>query len=158
MKKTTMWVVAALCSTSMAGSAWATDGMSDGFIDLGALGGRSSIANGVSADGTVVVGSATGEVERAFRWTQNRVAAIGTLGGAQSAALGVSADGQVVVGGSNTTDDAAYHAFRWVFGATGGVAGNAQMTDLGTLGGAWSRANGVSADGSVVVGNPNSQV
>jgi probable HAF family extracellular repeat protein len=69
---------------------------------------------------------------------------LGTLGGNGSWASGVSADGSVVVG---EAQNAAWQwrAFRWT--AADG------MRDLGTLGGDWSQAWGVSADdGSVVVG------
>jgi len=59
-----------------------------------------------------------------------------------SYAYAVSADG-VVVGGSYYTSGYG-SAFRWT--ASGG------MQNLGTLGGEWSEAWGVSADGSVVVG------
>ena len=69
---------------------------------------------------------------------------LGTLGGTNSWAAGVSADGNVVVGGADTTNNAAYHAFRWT--PSGGMA------DLGTLGGRHSGATAVSADGNVVVG------
>jgi probable HAF family extracellular repeat protein len=115
--------------------------------DLGTLGGDSSWATGVSADGSVVVGSAynaAGQI-RAFRWTAARgMQDLGTLGGSSSGATGVSADGSVVVG---TADNAAgqLRAFRWT-AARG-------MRDLGTLGGNKRMASGVSADGSVVVGS-----
>jgi probable HAF family extracellular repeat protein len=115
--------------------------------DLGTLGGDSSWAWGVSADGSVVVGwadNAAGQT-RAFRWTAARgMQDLGTLGGDESWALGVSADGSVVVGGA--LNAAGYRrAFRWTE-ASG-------MQDLGTLpGGYGSLAWGVSADGSVVVG------
>jgi len=113
---------------------------------LGTLGGDRSVATGVSADGSVVVGSAQNAAGkgRAFRWTAARgMQDLGTLGGGESAAWGVSADGSVVVG---KADNAAgqIRAFRWT-AARG-------MQDLGTLGGGESEATGVSADGSVVVG------
>jgi probable HAF family extracellular repeat protein len=115
--------------------------------DLGTLGGGYSFANGVSADGSVVVGQAWNAAGygRAFRWTASGgMQSLGTLpGGCCSAAYDVSADGSVVVGGSY---NAAWQgrAFRWT--AAGG------MQNLGTLGGSESEAYGVSADGSVVVG------
>ena len=123
-----------------------------GITDLGTLGGRSSAAYGVSADGSVVVGAsstagnAAGQffpAVHAFRWTQasSTMTDLGTLGGTNSAASGVSADGSVVVGGSaDTVGNTAFRAFRWTSG--GG------MVDLGTLGGTFSSASGVSADGS----------
>ncbi len=115
--------------------------------DLGTLGGLLSQAFGVSADGSVVVGSAGYDIslqDHAFRWSGGVMSDLGTLGGSTSAAYGVSADGLVVVGASSITGNLETHAFRW----SGGV-----MSDLGTLGGTNSRAYGVSADGSVVVGH-----
>jgi len=98
-------------------------------------------AQGVSADGSVVVGTSN---RFAIRWAAGGTQNLGTLpGGRVSVAYGVSADGAVVVGWS---ENAAWQirAFRWT--ASGG------MQDLGTLGGSDSWAYGVSADGSVVVG------
>jgi probable HAF family extracellular repeat protein len=117
--------------------------------DLGTLGGRSSGARGVSADGSVVVGwalNAAGQY-RAFRWTAaGGMQDLGTLGGDSSWAWGVSADGSVVVGKAwNAARDR--RAFRWT-AARG-------MQDLGTPSGDWGEAFGVSADGSVVVGWAN---
>jgi probable HAF family extracellular repeat protein len=112
--------------------------------DLGTLGVGGSIAYGVSADGSVVVGraaNASGQY-RAFRWTaQTGMQDLGTLGGDWSEAYGVSADGSVVVGLAANASGGG-RAFRWT--AEGG------MQDLDTLDG--SKAYGVSADGSVVVG------
>jgi len=118
----------------------ATAGWSQSITWLGTLGGGESLAYGVSANGSVVVGWSDG---RAFRWTAaGGMQDLGTLGGDKSAAFGVSADGSVVVGWANTAYGN-WHAFRWT--VDGG------MQDLGTLGG-WSEAWDVSADGSVVVG------
>jgi probable HAF family extracellular repeat protein len=59
---------------------------------LGTLGGRESVALGVSADGSVVVGrsrNAAGQW-RAFRWTETGgMVDRGTLGGRESGAEGV---------------------------------------------------------------------
>ncbi len=120
--------------------------------DLGTLGGSESVARSVSMDGSVVVGEAraVGGITRAFRWTAaGGMQDLGTLGGPWSVATGVSADGSIVVGTASTQDiwfgDYQTRAFRWT--AVGG------MQNLGTLPrGDWSGANGVSADGSVVVG------
>jgi probable HAF family extracellular repeat protein len=113
--------------------------------DLGTLGGGSSTAWDVSADGAVVVGGAENAEgqQRAFRWQNGVMQNLGTLGGDWSEAFGVSADGSVVVGWA-LNDANQQRAFRWT--ASGG------MQDLGTLGGYWSAAWDVSADVSVVVG------
>jgi probable HAF family extracellular repeat protein len=121
-----------------------------GQVVLGDLPGglTSSVAYGVSTDGSVVVGKGTSEFgSEAFRWTQaGGMVGLGDLPGGSffSEARGVSADGSVVVGWSNSTD-LRDQAFRWTE-ATG-------MVGLGFLPGrTTSMARGVSADGSVVVG------
>ncbi len=113
---------------------------------LGFLSGHSdSIANDVSNDGSVVVGSSSlSAVPRAARWVSTVIEDLGVISGdTSSVANSVSADGTVVVGTSTGTQD---QAFRWV----GSV-----MTGLGDLtGGAVnSEAFGVSGDGLVVVGH-----
>ncbi|MEM1450944.1 MAG: hypothetical protein AAF957_03550 [Planctomycetota bacterium] len=114
-------------------------GQACGVLEAIANGGD---ANGVSADGSVVVGRAfIGSDFSAFRWTAATGAqAIASPGGAGA----VSADGSVVVGVSGDLFMGNQRAFRWT-AATGAV-------DLGTLGGGQSFASDVSADGSVVVG------
>lgn len=122
-----------------------------GYQSLGSLGGNRTYAVAISADGSTVVGEArdSSGTDQAFRWT----AAGGMLGlgaleeGYDSFAVAVSADGNVVVGNSSTSNN--NHAFRWT--QAGG------MVDLGDLSGLqdrsrYSQANGVSADGSTVVG------
>jgi probable HAF family extracellular repeat protein len=125
----------------------ATAGWSQSLTWLGTLGGFGSRAYGVSADGSVVVGSANNSAGyyHAFRWTAwGGMQDLGSLGGGGSVAYGISADGAVVVG---VADNAAgqMRAFRWT--ASGGMQG------LGTLPSFYSGwAYGASADGAVVVG------
>ena len=121
------------------------------FQGLGGLPGTDysySDAKGVSADGSVVVGTSTSSSgSEAFRWTANGgMIGLGDLAGGafDSHATGVSADGSVVVGYSNSPISP-NEAFRWT---GGGMVG---LGDLTTEGG-FSQAEGVSADGSVVVG------
>lgn len=97
-------------------------------------------AYGVSADGSVIVGTQNGT---AVRWTADGgTVSLGALPGSSGfdIANATSADGSVVVGRSRN------QAFRWT--ATGGMVG------LGTLGGPdpESSANDVSDDGTVIVG------
>ncbi|MBP1851924.1 autotransporter domain-containing protein [Rhizobium halophytocola] len=115
--------------------------------DLGSLSGGDSFAFGTNIDGSVVVGDAGTEDRHfhAFRWTEaTGMEDLGTLAqnGGHSAARAVNSDGTTVVGFSETSDGFT-HAFRWT--ASG-------MEDLQALGGNYSYAYGVSADGSVVVG------
>ena len=107
-----------------------------------------SIAQGISADGSVVVGwsSSTFGTE-AFRWTESTgMQGLGELpgGGFFSSAYGANYDGSVIVGGSSSTFGT--EAFRWTE-STG-------MQGLGELpGGSWhSAAFDVSDNGAVVVG------
>ena len=131
----------------------ATTGWSQSLTWLGTLGGNRSEANGVSADGSVVVGMSYNAADRAraFRWTaaggmQDLGALDATTG---SEALGVSSNGSVVVGnsGARIGNTVIGRAFRWE---------NGTMTDLGTFPAGESigssSAYAVSADGSIVVG------
>ena len=111
-----------------------------GMVGLGTLpGDTSSSAARVSADGSVIVGSSG---SHAYRWTAGTgMVDLGSLPGddlVANEATGVSANGSVIVGSSQ------WEAFRWT--ASG-------MTGLGFLPGeSYSRAEGVSGDGSVVFG------
>jgi len=129
----------------------------DGRTRIFTGGGRASVAWGVSADGSVVVGDSDSDlnsiISEAFRWTQaTGMVGLGYLPGGElfSSASGVSADGSVVVGSSYTANG--NEAFRWTQ-ATG-------MVELGDLAGVALLLSGfgprVSADGSVVVGTSNS--
>jgi len=73
-----------------------------GMVGLSSLG--NSEAKGVSADGSIIIGSSNGQ---AFRWTQETgMMGLGSLIG-NSSANGVSADGSVIIGASNG------QGFRW---------------------------------------------
>ncbi len=118
--------------------------------DLGTLPSfpHNSLALGVSANGTVVVGFSEYHAypygrHRAFRWVQGEgMEDLGTLGGAYSEAHATSWDGRVVVGRAQT-QDGVWHAFRWT------PEGGMQQIDLPTTA---SIAYSVSADGTIVVG------
>jgi probable HAF family extracellular repeat protein len=124
---------------------------------LGDLAGGSfgSVALGVSADGSVVVGqgrSASGD--EAFRWTGGVMTGLGDLagGGFFSQAFGVSADGSVVVG--RGTSASGSEAFIW-----DAVNGMRNLMDLLVAQGAvipagWTLtdARGVSGDGLTIAG------
>jgi probable HAF family extracellular repeat protein len=137
-----------------------------GMVGLGYLpGDGGSTALAVSGNGLVVVGSsgfqqyvgAPGNYQ-AFRWTAGSgMVGLGHLPGyTNSDALAVSGNGSVVVGRNGYQDldyvgaPGKYQAFRWTAGS--GMAG------LGYLPGTTnSSANGVSADGSVIVGTSGIQ-
>jgi len=106
-----------------------------------------SYAYDVSADGSVVIGTAGSDnlSQIAFRWSADTGMTV--LPGVGADGRAVSGDGRTVVGyhiapadGGGTTVE----AFRWT--EAGGLVG------LGTAGYTSSVANGVSSDGSVVVG------
>jgi len=108
-----------------------------------------TVGNGISANGTTVVGAgdiASG-VSRAFRWNApaGPMQNLGTLSGGQaSAALAVSGDNTTVVGWSYITGTT-IHAFR--HRATTG------MQNLGTIGtDTWCEAKAVTSNGGCVVG------
>lgn len=105
------------------------------MIDLGTLGGATSIAHDLNDRGEAVGLAETKAGEpRAFVWTAtDGMRDLGTLGAA-SMALGIN-DRTEVVGGSG-------HAFLWTAG--GG------MVDLGTLGGRTSCANAINEAGCIV--------
>lgn len=120
-----------------------------GIEDLGTLGGRDSVANAISADGSVVVGWArrASEEQAAFRWTSagGMTDVFPQQGGNHTAeSTGVSADGGCVVGyGTDPAYDA--RGFVWSPGS------EAVLLPL-NAGEMESWAYGVSANGRVVVG------
>lgn len=109
----------------------------------------SNSANGISHDGSVIVGTdsvpGAGFSATGFRWTQSTgiVALAPVPGHANTGARAVSADGGTVVGWASEFDDSV--AVRW------SSSGEAQL--LPPLPGQMnSYASGVSEDGSIVVG------
>ena len=108
------------------------------LVDLGTLGGRSSLATAVNERGQVIGYSFTADGSyHGFFWTaQGGMVDLGTL--VEPAA--VNERGQVV--GRYATADGDSHAFLWT--AQGG------MVDLGTLGGSYSYATAVNERGQVV--------
>jgi probable HAF family extracellular repeat protein len=110
-----------------------------------------SYASGVSSNGAVIVGTVqhAGGDGIAARWISpsSPPQLVGTLaGGLYSSAAAVSRSGLVVVGASDfNASFGPQHAYRWISGVS--------MRDLGVLPNyADSGAQGVSDDGSVVVG------
>ena len=128
--------------------------MAASFRALGDLSGGDFVsrANGVSSDGSVVVGfSESAFGPEAFRWTlQGGMVGLGDLRGGDfsSGAQAISADGLVVVGYGDGVGGS--QAFRWT--AETGMVGLGDLPG-GNIG---SNASGVSSDGSVIVGTSES--
>ncbi len=127
----------------------AIDSFAAAFTDLGTMGGQgrgNTRASGISADGSVIVGTIDVGVLnwRAFRWTkEGGVQDLGSLGGSSlTLANGISPDGKVIVGTSGGSATSGPHVFRWTK-ETG-------MEDLGTMGGTGARGGGISANGAIV--------
>jgi len=122
-----------------------------GMVGLGDLPGGvfSSIAHAASTDGSIIVGNGTygttADESEAFRWTQaGGMVGVGFLpGDTKSAFNGMTPDGSIIVGSSGVTPQAATwtQADGWV--------------GLGTFPGVpfvWSVAQGISSDGSTIIG------
>jgi probable HAF family extracellular repeat protein len=116
-----------------------------------------SSAEGVSADGTVVVGYGTGPAgSEAIRWTPSGgMVGLGDLPGGNfsSAATAASAHGDVIVGSGSTADS--FEAFFWT-PALGMVALKQFLLDHGVQeveGWRLVFATDISADGRTIVGN-----
>jgi len=116
--------------------------------------GSSSMATGVSSDGSTIVGcSQVEDGMEAFLWRAGVMTGLGTLGSkaglCQSRATAVSANGSVVVG-------FAYHeeatfcgteAFRWENGTMVGLGDLAAPANM-----VHSKAFAISGDGAIIVG------
>jgi probable HAF family extracellular repeat protein len=113
------------------------------IMDLGTLGGDSSVAYGLSGNNKVVGVSRTASGElHAFVWNiaSPVMQDLGTLGGDFSVAYALNGADQIV--GQSTTTSGEFHAF---------IATSTQaMTDLGTLGGNYSIALGINQLAEVV--------
>jgi uncharacterized membrane protein len=89
------------------------------FHGLGDLpgGGFSSKANGISADGTTVVGQSSGQGLQAFRWTSSTgMTTLPFLPGSEQisqTATAVNADGSVIVGSDSNGTGLGVLGFRW---------------------------------------------
>ncbi len=124
----------------------------EGFVELGDLPGGSfaTFPQDVSADGSVVVGSAFSDSLQgleAFRWTSTGgMVGLGELPGGpiRSVATAVSADGSIVVEYSDVASGS--QAFRWT--SSGGMVAFGDPPVDGKSFLPWD----VSADGSVTVG------
>jgi probable HAF family extracellular repeat protein len=82
---------------------------------LGSLGGSDAYVNGMSANGTVVVGSsstANGQTHAYKHTDSGGMVDLGTLGGSNSGASAISTDGTVIVGYAETANGAT-HAALW---------------------------------------------
>lgn len=106
-------------------------------------------AAAVSSDGTVIVGTDGGSLDRAVRWTEQGLVYLDGLerigpGSPDSRALSVSADGSVIVGSIRQRGMEAEQAFFWTE-----IEGFTPLDDLGE----GSVAMDVSADGSTIVGH-----
>jgi probable HAF family extracellular repeat protein len=125
-----------------------------GMVGLGGLpGATASFALGVSADGSVVVGTSGLTPYEGFRWTSSGMVGLGTpVGFIESRAHSVSGDGSIIVG-DLMPDGGGSEAAVW--DATNGWR---KVTDVLTLHGVsigtWKLEGGVdiSADGCTIVG------
>ncbi len=129
------------------------------MVGLGDLSGGSfgSLGYGVSADGSVVVGSSRGvSGVEAYRWTAiGGMVGLGDLAGGvfESAAFGASGDGSIVVGTSTTAIDS--EAFLWSQ-SLGMVNLKTYLQGKGVAGlDGWrlSAAEYISPDGLTIVGD-----
>ena len=97
-------------------------------IDLGTLGGKSSSAFAINANGQITGSAATAAGhQHAFLYQNGIMEDLGTLGGKSSAGLAINIKGQIT--GYADTADEIEHAFMY----------DGSLTDLGTLNGGKSR-------------------
>ena len=130
------------------------------MIDIGTLGGDYSVATGISADGTTIVGnsnlinegpwtSTIIHTTHGFIYKDGVMKDIGTLGGDRSQITGVSGDGSVVVGSAQLAGGT-WHAFVYKNGVMTDI--HDTTTDVGLGGWGESACTGISVDGTHIVG------
>jgi probable HAF family extracellular repeat protein len=107
-------------------------------IDLGTLGGKSSSAFAINANGQITGSAATAAGhQHAFLYQNGTMQDLGTFGGTSSAGLAINIKGQIT--GYADTADEIEHAFMY----------DGSMTDLGTLNGGPSRGRGINDAGQI---------
>lgn len=116
----------------------------DEFQGLGKMGFSSVSAEGVSPDGLTVVGSGNAE---AFSWTED--GGFVSLASNISYAYGASSDGSVIAGYCVIPDLDEYRACRWT------SSGMEVLAQIGVS--YYSAAWDISADGSVIVGEKDTE-
>ena len=124
-------------------------------VDLGTLGGASSMATAINDRGQVTGTSATASgTQHAFIWDHDAMQDLGTLGGASSQGIALNDRGQVA--GLSTTGSGEFHAFLWTDGTIQdlGAAGRFSVVGLNTGGQVvWTGPAGTDTHGFVWAGN-----
>jgi uncharacterized membrane protein len=150
-------------SNNAAGVSLAVRSTTQGLVSLGDLPGgiEDSIANDVSFDGSIIVGrSSSANGYEGFRWTEaGGMEPLGDLPGGSftSTPLDVTDDGSTIIGYSHTGISGGGGEEAFVWDTVHGMRNLKQVlqTQYGLDLSAWtlSRANAMSADGRVIVGN-----
>jgi probable HAF family extracellular repeat protein len=137
----------------------------DGMVGLGFLpGSRYSFATAVSPDGSVVAGTSSDSSGfPGFHWTQSTgMVSLGHLPGCKTThPVGLSAHGSIIVGGSFKDRS---HGTAFIWDSTHGMRSlkSVLLSDYGLnlIGWNLQSANGITPDGTVIVGwgtNPSGQ-
>jgi probable HAF family extracellular repeat protein len=129
------------------------------LTDLGTLGGDDTQPVDINERGQIVGTATTGKmganrspIRHAFLWQDGKMTDLGTLGGPRSWASAINDRGQVV-GQANTTAKSKGGSNPWLMGmpiAHAFLWQNGKMRDLGTLGGEYSNADAINAQGRVI--------